>query len=68
MAKLNIYHLFTTALVLIRYLLELIKPMIMKKNVVRAPIPSGNCNSLMMNDFHHLPRTLARFTKVLSNW
>ena len=48
------------------HLLELIKPMIMKKNEVRAPIPSNERNSLMMKDFHHLLRILVRFTKVLS--
>ena len=49
-------------------LLELIKPMIKKRNAVTAPIPPDECNSLMMHDFHHLLRTLARFTKVLSKW
>ena len=41
------------------YLLELIKPMIIKKNVVRALIPPSECNSLMMHDFHHLRDSLS---------
>ena len=32
--------------------------MIMKKNVVRALIPTGENNSLMMHDFHHLRDSL----------
>ena len=50
------------------HLLELIKHMIKKYNAVTAPIPLDERNSLMMYDFHHLLRTLARFTKVLSKW
>ena len=48
------------------HLLELIKSMIMKKNAVRAPIPPDKRNSLIINYFHHLLRTLVGFTKILS--
>ena len=33
-----------------------------------ASVPPDERNSIMMNDFHHLLRTLARFTKFLSKW
>ena len=48
------------------HLVEFVKPMIMKKNAVTAPIPPDERNSIMMNDFDHLLRALARFTKVLN--
>ena len=50
------------------HLLEIIKPMIMKKNAVRTSTPPDEYNSIMMNDFHHLLRSLVRFSKVLSKW
>ena len=53
----NILDLFACHRILFDHLLELIKPMITKKNAVRAPIPPDERNSIMMNDFHHLLRT-----------
>ena len=50
------------------HLLGLIRPMILKMNAVAVPISPDEHNSMMMNDFHHLLRTLARFTNVLSKW
>ena len=46
------------------YLLELMKAMIMKKNVVRALIPPGERNSLMMHEFHHLCDSLTQWTQT----
>ena len=44
-------------------LLELIKPMIMKKSTIRAPFPSNERQSLiglMIYDFRHLVRTFSK--------